>query len=116
MADGQDEIVTTLAESLRDYDQRTAKLIDYWFETPGGGWVRPDWDAIAKLAVGLLRAEGAMPEPAEVTHRCPLPGLATTPCCDLSPFQLPRTDRLTVDDALVTCVRSVDSSPEDTDG
>lgn len=41
----------------------------------------------------------------EVTHACPIGEAATTPCCDKSPFELPPFDRLTVDDALVTCGR-----------
>lgn len=40
---------------------------------------------------------------AEVTHRCPIGADATTPCCDKSPFELPRTDRLTLDNSRVTC-------------
>lgn len=39
----------------------------------------------------------------EIVHACPPPGSGRTPCCDLPPFELPRTDRLTVDPTLVTC-------------
>jgi len=39
----------------------------------------------------------------EVTHRCPIGDDGWTPCCDRTPFELPRTDRITEDPALVTC-------------
>lgn len=40
---------------------------------------------------------------AEVTHRCRIGDNGWTPCCDRTPFELPRSDRLTEDPALVTC-------------
>lgn len=46
--------------------------------------------------------------PGEVTHRCPLKGEGITPCCGRTPLELPVTDRLTLDDALVTCSRATD--------
>lgn len=42
-------------------------------------------------------------EPSETTHGCPPRGSGETPCCGRSPFELPSTDRITLDDALVTC-------------
>lgn len=39
----------------------------------------------------------------ETTHACPVGDGAFTPCCDRTPFELPRTDRMTLDPALVTC-------------
>jgi hypothetical protein len=39
----------------------------------------------------------------EVTHRCPPDGEFLMPCCGRTPFDAPRTDRLALDDALVTC-------------
>ena len=39
----------------------------------------------------------------ETTHRCPSPGEAVTPCCGRTPFELPLTDCLTLEAALVTC-------------
>lgn len=39
----------------------------------------------------------------EVTHLCPPDGMQTTPCCGETPFDLPRTDRMTLDPSLVTC-------------
>jgi len=39
----------------------------------------------------------------EVTHRCPIGDDGWTPSCDRTPFELPRTDRITEDPALVTC-------------
>ena len=40
---------------------------------------------------------------AEVTHQCPPDGSGITPCCGETPFDLPRTDRMTLDPSLVTC-------------
>lgn len=39
----------------------------------------------------------------ETVHACPEDDDALTPCCGFSPFELPRTDRLTLDPELVTC-------------
>ena len=41
--------------------------------------------------------------PSEVTHLCPPGDEGWTPCCDRTPFELPRTDRITEDVSLVTC-------------
>ncbi|AIV35560.1 hypothetical protein [Streptomyces sp. CCM_MD2014] len=40
--------------------------------------------------------------PAEVVHACPPVGSGFTPCCGRTPFELPRTDRITVDEP-TTC-------------
>lgn len=51
----EDEIskmVDEVAKSLEEEDRR-ATLVNYWFETQGGGWVRPDWHRIADSAVRL---------------------------------------------------------------
>jgi hypothetical protein len=39
----------------------------------------------------------------ETVHACPPDGSRVTPCCGESPFDLPRTDRITEDPAQVTC-------------
>ena len=39
----------------------------------------------------------------EVTHLCPPDGGGLMPCCGLTPFEVPRTDQMTLDPALVTC-------------
>jgi len=39
----------------------------------------------------------------EVVHACPPHGAAMTPCCARTPFELPRTDRMTLDPGAVTC-------------
>lgn len=39
----------------------------------------------------------------QVTHECPHDGEYQTPCCGKTPFELPRTDRMTVRKDLVTC-------------
>lgn len=41
--------------------------------------------------------------PGEVTHLCPPGDEGFTPCCDRTPFELPRSDRITEDVSLVTC-------------
>lgn len=38
-----------------------------------------------------------------IVHRCPRIGSNLTPCCNKTPFELPRQDCLTVTPALVTC-------------
>jgi len=49
---------------------------------------------------------------AEITHSCPPEGQYLTPCCGKTPFELPRTDRMTLDPSLVTC----QARPEDVPG
>lgn len=39
----------------------------------------------------------------EVIHACPPDGSGLTPCCERTPFELPRWHRLTLDAELVTC-------------
>lgn len=39
----------------------------------------------------------------EVTHACPIGDAVLTPCCNRTPFELPRTDRMTLNPALITC-------------
>lgn len=41
--------------------------------------------------------------PADVVHACPPAGQHLTPCCWMVPTELPRSDRITTDPALVTC-------------
>lgn len=41
--------------------------------------------------------------PRETIHECPPKGSGVTPCCGKTPFELPYTDRLTLDQKLVTC-------------
>lgn len=38
-----------------------------------------------------------------VVHQCPPEGSGTTPCCNHTPFELPRTDMMTLDPGSVTC-------------
>lgn len=40
---------------------------------------------------------------ADTVHHCPPAGQYATPCCGETPFDLPRTDRITSDPSLVTC-------------
>lgn len=50
------------------------------------------------LLIGLRRIT-------DVVHRVPPDGAAVTPCCGRTPFELPRDEKVTSDDALVTCRR-----------
>lgn len=50
-----------------------------------------------------------MPEP--TTHASPPDGSGLTPCCERSPFELPRGDRMTVEAEHVTCPVSPSSEP-----
>ena len=45
-------------------------------------------------------------EATEKVHDCPRNGESVTLCCGRSPFELPRTDRMTLDPDLVTCNRA----------
>lgn len=52
----------------------------------------------------LAQTVGHEPPQVSVTHACPPRGAGgLTPCCGRTPFELPRTDRMTSDPALVTC-------------
>lgn len=51
-----------------------------------------------------------------IIHRCPPPGQGITPCCERTPFELPRWHRMTLDDALVTCGYPPISARGTTDG
>lgn len=42
---------------------------------------------------------------AALVHLCPDHGKAVTPCCGALPFELPRTDRITLNPDDVTCGR-----------
>ena len=51
--------------------------------------------------------------PPEVTHQCPPDdGGGLMPCCGLSPFEVPRTDRTTLHPALVTCRKEGATGPQ----
>lgn len=39
----------------------------------------------------------------EVTHACPPTGSGVMPCCERTPFEVPRWHRMTLDPDLVTC-------------
>ena len=47
---------------------------------------------------------------AGLVHACPPGDAATTPCCGRTPFELPLNDRITADQALVTCRFSEEAS------
>jgi hypothetical protein len=39
----------------------------------------------------------------EIIHRCPIGDSNIMPCCNRTPWEIPMTDRMTVDPKLVTC-------------
>lgn len=45
-----------------------------------------------------------MAELNETVHLCPPDGSGVTPCCGRTPFEIPLTDRVTVDELAVTCL------------
>ncbi|MEU9323243.1 hypothetical protein AB0D91_05425 [Streptomyces canus] len=50
-------------------------------------------------------------ETREVVHGCPPDGSGLTPCCGRTPFELPRTDRMSTDPAAVTCTPPAGGAP-----
>jgi hypothetical protein len=53
--------------------------------------------------LGRVQADG-------VTHACPPDGGGLMPCCGQTPFEVPRTDRMTLDPAQVTCGSSAEAA------
>jgi hypothetical protein len=53
---------------------------------------------------GYARKDGS------VVHLCPSDGEGAMPCCGLTPFEVPPTDRLTSNSQLVTCKPNTTSS------
>lgn len=70
-------------------------------------WGRPsEGHQCCRRGCGACRRE-------EVVHAAPI--LTVTPCCGLTAFELPRTDRMMNDRRLVTC-RGRDVPPEGEEG
>ncbi len=59
-------------------------------------WTQED---VLNLEARLRRINGDPP----VTHTCPAWGASTMPCCGKTPFEVPRTDRMTTVASRVTC-------------
>lgn len=60
-------------------------------------------DVIVRHLAALRDELAAMNGAEETVHACPFEGERATPCCDRTPFDLPRTDRITINHSLVTC-------------
>ena len=62
---------------------------------------------MSETGVSAAEHYGSPGSGSEVTHACPVPfaegGDGTMPCCGLTPFEVPRYHRITLDPALVTC-------------
>lgn len=56
---------------LLEREDHRKTLVNYWFETMGGGWVRPDWTAIAQAVMDFLDID-----PAEVERLRAIEGRA----------------------------------------
>ncbi|MEV5163882.1 hypothetical protein AB0K66_04540 [Streptomyces werraensis] len=56
--------------------------------------------------------ETATETPAEVIHACPPDGSGLTPCCGRTPFELPRTDRIS-SEAPTTCTEPAAGARQD---
>lgn len=52
---------------------------------------------------GRELCERTSPPPCSVVHQCPPDGAGVMPCCGRTPFEVPRTDRMTTDADAVTC-------------
>lgn len=74
---------------------------------------------------GRLCGEGGCDLPATHTgqhraaetpiHACPQGGDALMPCCEKTPFEVPRDHRMTLDPALVTCKPEYEPDEQDVD-
>ena len=69
----------------------------------GPGTILPTCKTCGNDKCPAYDGEDETPKPGETTHLCPPGDSALTPCCGKSPFELPKTDRLTEDPKLVTC-------------
>lgn len=94
-----------------DYDTDSN---DYGYDT-----YRDAWNGGVMDGAGLLRSLASEAQPAavspqpEAVHACPPDGSGLTPCCGRTPFELPRTDRMSTDPAAVTCAPAVVSQPDE---
>jgi hypothetical protein len=69
------------------------------------------WES-ARDVLRRMAAEVQQPETqADAVHACPPDGSGITPCCGRTPFELPRTDRMSADPTLVTCQPAAVSQP-----
>lgn len=74
-----------------------------------GGYAWTTW--LARQMENDPMTENQLPDVAELAdtpapetvHRCPIGSDGETPCCGKSPFVLPRTDRITLENSSVTC-------------
>lgn len=60
-------------------------------------------DAVLRLTAAPVVGVTADTTPAETVHACPPDGSGITPCCGRTPFELPRTDRISSEEGTVTC-------------
>lgn len=93
-------------DALADTERTRREAIGAWVQAhPGTNQGAIEYQICAMAAGVQAAGESAVTEEArgEVTHRSPRLGAGVTPCCGRSPFDLPGTDRMTIDEALVTC-------------
>jgi len=67
---------------------------------------KPPFTVISAETLPLTKQVRYIIEVSEITHACPVGDSNETPCCGLSPFELPMTDRMTLVPELVNCSRA----------
>jgi hypothetical protein len=69
------------------------------------------WRELGFTVLVVPGEELGVAEAAEVTHLCgPSDGPSVFSCCGRTPFEVPRSDRVTLDPALVTCGKAADDA------
>ncbi|HMM95319.1 hypothetical protein [Phycicoccus sp.] len=100
------------ARSETERERATFALWEHWLGIGGSSDPKANPHLTDGLIGELARRRAAAEEQARMAladlvadvtvHACPPDGEFVTPCCGRSPFELPMTDRMTVDDT-VTC-------------
>lgn len=88
-----------VAEQIAKVAERDATIERLWAQLCDG-------QLVEEAASRARHPAGKDLPPTEITHGTPCCGRQTTPCCDKSPFELPRSDRMTLDPSMVTCIQA----------
>ena len=95
---------TLLLRCGRDWTPDQAREVQEWMDRA------IEWRDLGFKALVVLADELGVAV-AEVTHQCPPDGGGgLMPCCGLTPFEAPKTDRMTLEPGLVTCARMASTS------
>ena len=88
---------TLLLRCGRDWTPGQAREVQEWMDRA------IEWRDLGFKAL-VVPADELGVAVAEVTHQCPPDGGGgLMPCCGLTPFEAPKTDRMTLEPGLVTC-------------